>query len=66
MATSFGWVLSLALIAPAFLDGLLQGLTAYESHNYLRLLTGILAGLGVMSLLAVIGQGIGHFLLTFF
>ncbi len=66
LATSFGWAISLALIVPAFLDGLLQGLTSYESHNYLRLITGILAGLGAMSLIAVIGQGIGRFLLTFF
>ena len=63
LASSFGLAISLALIVPAFLDGLLQAFTTYESQNFLRLLTGILAGIGVMSLVAVIGQSLGHFIL---
>lgn len=42
----------LLTLAPLGADGLLQLLTAYESSNSVRLLTGIIAGLGVALLLS--------------
>ena len=62
--THLGWAWSLGLIAPTVLDGLLQARTRYESHNLTRVGTGVLAGVGTMSCLAIVGQDIGHFLLA--
>ncbi len=60
---SFGFGASLLLLLPALLDGVLQAATPYESHNVTRVVSGVAAGLGVMSVIAIIGQGIGYYLL---
>ncbi len=37
----------LALLAPMIIDGVIQRLTPYESHNIMRLLTGFIGGVGI-------------------
>lgn len=44
----------LLFIIPMIIDGVLQLLTPYTSNNYLRLITGILFGIGI-------GHGIAYF-----
>ena len=58
-----GVLISLLLIFPAVLDGLTQAYFNRESNNILRLITGIFAGAGVMSLSAILGKGIGHLIM---
>ncbi|MDE7095706.1 MAG: DUF2085 domain-containing protein, partial [Anaeroplasmataceae bacterium] len=40
-------IFSILFILPCFLDGMLQLLTAYESTNFLRAITGFFAGAGI-------------------
>ena len=63
--THLGWGPAAVMLLPALLDGGLQASTSYESNNILRVITGFLLGVGVMSLLAGVGQSIGNYLLTF-
>jgi uncharacterized membrane protein len=44
---SFHIIAVLLLITPMVIDGGLQALTGYESFNLLRLITGILGGIGI-------------------
>lgn len=46
------WVAALMLV-PLIADGLIQLLTAYESTNIRRLVTGILFGYGLFSLFLI-------------
>ena len=55
------WV-SLALITPCYLDGLIQHFFKYESTNFRRVILGLAAGLGMTS----IGAQIGHYLGDYF
>jgi len=59
------FLLSVLMILPTYLDGLIQALTKYESSNIIRVSTGIMAGIGSMSILAIVGQIIGIYLLKF-
>lgn len=59
-----GW--TLALIMPAYIDGLTQAFFKRESNNLLRLTTGLMAGIGSMSLVAIIGKYIGDQILLIF
>jgi uncharacterized membrane protein len=52
------WV-TLLMIAPTFLDGITQAFMKRESNNILRVTTGLLAGVGMMSLLSIAGKYIG-------
>lgn len=52
----FPWPVALLLLLPMALDGLTQGAGWRESSNALRLMTGFVAGLGFMALIAVGGQ----------
>jgi len=61
-----GWLLTIAIILPTYLDGLLQGFTKYRSNNILRVVTGFMAGAGAMSILSLIGKPIGKYILTFY
>lgn len=61
---SFGLLSSLVMLLPALVDGLAQAFTPYESNNYFRLLSGVSAGVGLMSLIAIAGQSIGHAILS--
>lgn len=51
---------TLALMIPTYLDGLTQAFFGRESNNVLRLITGLMAGVGTMSFTAIIGQYIGN------
>lgn len=57
---------TLALILPTYIDGWTQAFFNRESNNFLRVTTGLMAGVGMMSLVAIIGQSIGHFILSYF
>jgi uncharacterized membrane protein len=50
---------TLAIIAPTYIDGLTQAFLKRQSNNYLRVTTGIMAGVGTMSMLSIVGKYIG-------
>jgi uncharacterized membrane protein len=50
---------TVALILPTYIDGLTQAFFKRESTNILRVMTGLMAGIGGMSLVAIIGKFIG-------
>jgi uncharacterized membrane protein len=58
------WI-SMLLILPTYMDGITQAYFNRESTNWLRLFTGIIAGIGMMSICAIIGKSIGLQLLDF-
>ena len=47
------------LIVPTYLDGTIQAYTKWESNNVLRVVSGVFAGIGSMSLVSIIGKFIG-------
>jgi uncharacterized membrane protein len=55
---------TLALMLPTILDGLSQAYLDRESTNWLRLTTGIAAGIGAMSLVAIVGKNIGLYIIS--
>lgn len=55
---------TILLILPSTIDGLLQAYTKWESNNILRVIVGTIKGVGLMSLIALIGHGIGRYILT--
>ena len=57
----FSLLLTLLLILPTVIDGLTQAFLERESTNVLRFSTGLLAGVGVASLVHIIGNQIGTF-----
>ena len=56
-------IISIILIIPTVIDGLTQAYFNRESTNTIRVLTGFSAGLGVMSVVHIIGFEIGYFIL---
>jgi len=58
--------ITLMLIIPTFIDGLTQAYFNRESNNSLRLITGIMSGVGQMSLVAIIGKSMGFFIINHF
>lgn len=50
---------TIALILPTYIDGVTQAAFGRESNNLFRVTTGIMAGVGAMSLVAIIGKYIG-------
>ena len=62
------WRLNLAItlimILPTYIDGFTQALFKRESNNYIRLVTGLIAGVGLMSIVSIIGEKIGLFILN--
>jgi len=60
---SLDFWLSLALVAPTTIDGLTQAYMNRESTNFLRFTTGILFGIGMMSLVSKFGQWLGLLIL---
>jgi len=56
---------SLALLLPSVIDGLTQAYCRRESNNILRFITGIMFGVGISSLLAILAKITSEFLLTF-
>jgi len=57
---------TLALILPTYIDGLTQAFFKRESNNILRVTTGLLAGIGGTSFVAIIGKYIGDQILLIF
>lgn len=57
------WV-TLALLLPTYIDGLVQAFLRVESNNLRRVTTGILAGVGVVSLVCIVGTIIGNKILS--
>lgn len=47
------FIFSLCLLIPMIIDGFLQLLTSYESHNITRLITGTLFGIGFISVIII-------------
>lgn len=55
---------TILLILPTYLDGAIQAFFNLESTNFRRFVTGLMAGIGTMSLTSIIGLYIGKFILT--
>lgn len=53
------WV-TLAIMIPTYLDGFTQAFFNRESTNFIRFTTGIIAGIGTMSLMSIVGKYIGE------
>ena len=60
------WILSIIFILPTLIDGLTQAYFNRESTNSIRVISGFLAGIGVMSIIHIIGFQIGYFILHLF
>lgn len=58
--------LALLLLLPTTLDGLVQGYFNLESTNWRRFVTGISAGVGMMSIASIIGIFIGRLIKLYF
>jgi len=56
--------ISLLLLFPALIDGLTQAFCNRESNNYLRLATGLMMGIGLNSIAAHTGKGIGALIIN--
>lgn len=52
------WILGLILVIPTFLDGMTQAMFGRESTNWLRMTTGILAGIGLAAFAVLTGRAI--------
>lgn len=50
---------TILLILPTYIDGLTQAFFKRESNNLLRVTTGVVAGIGLMSMVSIIGKFIG-------
>lgn len=58
------WI-SILLIIPTYLDGFIQAFYNKESNNIRRFITGLMAGVGTMSLVSIIGIWIAGLILKF-
>lgn len=56
-------LLSVLLMLPTVIDGLSQAIVNRESNNKIRVITGLLSGVGAMSLMVNMGTIIGNLLL---
>ncbi|WP_347529071.1 DUF2085 domain-containing protein [Mucilaginibacter sp. CAU 1740] len=56
--------IALLLVLPTVADGCLQAWYQLPSTNPRRLVTGIIAGVGLMAIIVNIGTWIGHLILT--
>ena len=59
----FNLLFTMIMILPPYLDGVLQAYSKWESNNFLRVITGLIAGIGSMSLVSIIGKQIGLYIL---
>lgn len=50
---------TMLLIIPTYIDGLIQAYLNIESTNIRRFITGLMSGVGMMSLVSIIGKYIG-------
>jgi len=58
------WI-TILLIVPTYLDGFIQAYYNKESTNMRRLITGLMAGVGTMSLVSITGIFIAKLILKF-
>lgn len=56
------WI-TVLLIIPTYLDGFSQALLNRKSNNFRRVITGLFAGIGTMSLVSIVGKYIGNLIL---
>ena len=56
---------SVILMLPTLIDGLTQAYCNRESNNWLRLITGIMFGVGISSLVAILAKLTSVLILTF-
>ena len=61
---SFNLAITFFFMVPAFIDGFTQAFCKRESNNILRFLTGLMMGIGLNSLSAHIGKGIGALIIN--
>ncbi len=59
----FWW--TVAFILPTYADGFIQAFSNYQSTNTKRFITGLMAGIGTMSLTCLIGAFIGKLIVTY-
>jgi len=55
--------IALALNIPAYIDGVTQAASLRESNNTLRVITGLLSGIGQMGIVSCIGNFLGLLIL---
>ncbi len=55
---------SVLLLLPTYIDGVVQAYFNIESNNTRRFITGLMSGIGTMSLVSIIGIYIGNQILT--
>lgn len=55
---------TILLIVPTYIDGAVQAYFNIESTNSRRFITGLMSGIGTMSLISIIGIYIGNLILT--
>lgn len=60
---TFNFWISILMMIPTYLDGTIQAIYNRESNNFIRVSTGIIAGVGSMSLISIIGKKIGDYIL---
>ncbi|NDW17348.1 DUF2085 domain-containing protein [Dysgonomonas sp. 216] len=60
---SINFWFSCLLLLPTVVDGLTQAYCKRESNNFIRVTTGFCAGIGAMSIMSIIGESIGFFVL---
>ena len=58
-------LITILLIVPTYLDGFIQAYYNKESTNMRRLITGLMAGVGTMSLVSIAGIFIAELILKF-
>ena len=62
---SLNFWMTILLIVPTYLDGFIQAYYNKESTNMRRLITGLMAGVGTMSLVSITGIFIAELILKF-
>jgi len=60
---TMNWWIALLLTIPTLIDGFTQAYWNRESNNILRFITGLMAGIGMMAICAIIGKEIGLLIL---
>ncbi|WP_317170334.1 DUF2085 domain-containing protein [Frigoriflavimonas asaccharolytica] len=58
------WV-TLAMMSITYIDGIIQAFFNLESNNIRRVITGVISGVGSMSLVSITGIAIGKLILQY-
>ena len=61
----FNWIISIIFILPTLFDGITQAYFNRESTNFIRVVSGFLAGIGIMSVVHLFGEYIGLLILRY-